>query len=394
MKVAMVCTLYPPYVLGGAEKSTALLAKAIKDRGVEVFVVTTGQYDSVDVVDGITVYRLKNRNIYWRYPQRDKPLAKKMLWHAIDIYNVGYKSALRDLLSRQKPDIVHTGNLCGLSSVVWGVAHALGIPVVHTLRDYYLLCPQQSMMHDTNPCEEQCVVCRGYSVLKKFMSRKVDAVVGISRFILDRHRGFGYFGDAKIACVIPNSVERGEACDAGKSKRAIGYIGRLSPEKGVELLADAFKQLGDNGYELLIAGTGNEKYVSYLKHKYEGGGIRFCGVCSPADFFSRISLLVVPSLWDEPFGRVVIEAYHSHIPVFMADNGGLSELAEEGISRLFATDSPGMLASLLAGYFGGEIVFDGSRFDVVVRKYSESKVADAYIGLYGKLLGKPGVGSM
>ena len=88
MKICIVCTLYPPYILGGAEISTALLAQGLVRSGHEVTVITTGQTDSKEIIEGVMVYRLKNKNIYWRYPQRDKPLAKKMLWHFFDIYNI------------------------------------------------------------------------------------------------------------------------------------------------------------------------------------------------------------------------------------------------------------------------------------------------------------------
>ena len=386
MKICIVCTLYPPYILGGAEISTALLAQGLVRSGHEVTVITTGQTDNKEIIEGVTVYRLKNKNIYWRYPQRDKPLAKKMLWHFFDIYNVGYQKSLQSLLSMLKPDIIHTGNLCGLSCGVWDVAKKQHIPIVHTLRDYYLLCPQQTMIKGSQSCQSQCLVCKSYSVIKKIMSQKVDAVVGISHFILNHHLKFGYFKNATSACVIPNSIKPHNMPQHTLDTKDIGYIGRLSPEKGIELMIEAFINSNKGTNKLRIAGTGNKKYVNFLQKKYKNGNIVFCGKCNPTDFFQTIGLLIVPSLWNEPFGRVVIEAYSAHIPVLMASNGGLAELAEQGISEIFSTDSTIQLTNLLDKYFNGTLQFDYTRFQQVITQYSENNVTKSYIELYKKVI--------
>lgn len=388
MRINIICTLYPPHVLGGAEISTSLLAQGLARSGHEVTVITTGKTDSKEIIEGVTVYRLKIKNIYWRYPQREKPLVKKMLWHLLDIYNVGYKKRLHDLLLMIKPDIVHTGNLCGLSCIVWNIAKKQHIPIVHTLRDYYLLCPQQTMLKGTQSCQSQCLVCKSYSVIKKAMSQKVDAVVGISNFILNQHLKFGYFKKASISCVIPNSVEQHDTLQHVSGIKDIGYIGRLSPEKGVEMMIEAFISSNKGQNKLRIAGTGNSKYTDFLKKKYKDDNIIFCGQCKTSEFFQTIGLLIVPSLWNEPFGRVVIEAYSFQVPVLMAGNGGLVELAEKGISKMFSTESATSLTNLLNEYFCGALHVDYTHFKQVMTQYSENSVTKAYIELYNKILNR------
>lgn len=387
MRIVIVCTLYPPYILGGAEKSTALLAEGLLKQGHDVFVITTGQEDDQVKINGINVYRLKNRNIYWRYPQRDKPLLKKAIWHLLDIYNVFYQKSLKRIFTSIHPDIVHTGNLCGLSCCVWKVAKSMDIPIVHTLRDYYLLCPQQTMLKGTKSCDTQCFVCKEYSLVKKAMSEKVDAVVGISKFILSLHKKYGYFKNAKYDCVIPNSVKQEKIGEYVHKSRDVGYIGRLSPEKGIEFMIDAFRKSNNkNNIKLRIAGMGNKKYEDYLKQKYNDENIIFLGQCNQSDFFNTISLLVVPSLWNEPFGRVVIEAYSHHVPVFMSNNGGLKELAEQGLSRSFSTDSFDDLTILFNKYFQEEALFNYDLFDNAVLKYNQHKVTEDYINLYSSII--------
>ena len=385
MKITIVCTLYPPYVLGGAEISTFLLAKGLVKSGHEVSVITISDKDEIEQCEGITVYRVKSRNIYWRYPQREKPLVEKILWHLIDIYNLGYRSKIHQLISDISPHIIHTGNLCGLSCIIWHIAKKFQIPIVHTLRDYYLLCPQQSMIKEARSCDRQCLVCYSYSLAKKMLSQHVDAVVGISNFILNRHLQFSDFKNASYRCVIPNSIVKLPIIQKSKQFR-IGYIGRLSPEKGIELMVEAFMKSNHQGYQLVIAGEGNKQYVARLKDKFQLESVHFIGKSNPLDFFNLIDLLIVPSLWDEPFGRVVIESYVFHIPVLIADNGGLSELHKLGVSKLFSTESFEPLQKLLNEYFSGDLTFDESIFDVIINRYTEEKIVSAYNELYQKLL--------
>lgn len=381
MRIAIVCTLYPPYILGGAEISTSLLAKGLARAGHEVYVITTGEQDKKEFCNGVTIYQLKNRNIYWRYPQREKPLLKKTLWYLVDIYNVFYRSKLLSLFSLIKPEIIHTGNLCGLSCIVWQLAKKFQVPIVHTLRDYYLLCPRQNMMKENKSCDKQCFVCSSYSIVKKRMSKHVDAVVGISHFILDCHVQSNYFPNAVQKKVIPNSIIKVQITNKIKNYK-IGYIGRLSSEKGIELMINAFNESNHSRYHLIIAGDGNKQYVNQLVNQYQSNYIHFIGKCKPCDFFNQIDLLIVPSLWNEPFGRVVIESYSYHVPVLIADNGGLSELYRLGVSERFSTNSTDSLSSLLNRYFDGKLSFDEDVFEAIVKDYTEEKIVSAYVNLY------------
>lgn len=385
MKIAIICTLYPPYVLGGAEISISLLAKGLVAKGNEVIVITTGDSYKEEVIDGVYVYRVKNRNIYWRYPQREKSILRKSLWHLIDIYNPLYHADIKRIISNFKPDVINTSNLCGLSTMVWDIAYKKNIPIVHTLRDYYLLCPQQTMIKGTQSCEKQCLICRSYSAVKKKMSQKVDALVGISDFIREKHIRFGYFKNAKIVKTIPNSVDSLQL-DSKESTYCIGYIGRLSPEKGIELMIDAFMESKlSKQYKILIAGTGNKSYVDSLMTKYALPQVVFVGKQKQTDFFKQIDLLVVPSLWDEPFGRVVIEAYALHCPVFMSNNGGLKELQVDGISWCFNTYDNKDLVSLFDGFNNNKLVVDKSLFDKEIEKYSNAKVIESYLDVFKKV---------
>jgi glycosyltransferase involved in cell wall biosynthesis len=202
-------------------------------------------------------------------------------------------------------------------------------------------------------CERQCMVCKVYSAPKKFATRHVKAVVGISDYLLQAHLTHGYFRESKIRRVIHNSY----ACDGLQAPREVssgqlrvGYLGRLFETKGIELLIDAVQRNSERGVQLVIAGSGEDTYEAQLRERCTTSSSRvtFLGDVPPKTLFEQIDALVVPSLWHEPFGRVAIEANAWGLPVLASRRGGLPEIVEHGSTGfLFEPDQAGELARLL-----------------------------------------------
>src|SRR5580692_5674595 len=113
MKVLVVNTLYPPYVVGGAEKSVNLLCEALARTGIEVVVVSLypGQASLVETINGVKVYRLQLDNVYWAFDQKDHSPLLKMQWHLRDIWNNCARARLSVIFDNERPDVVHTNNL-------------------------------------------------------------------------------------------------------------------------------------------------------------------------------------------------------------------------------------------------------------------------------------------
>lgn len=333
MKILIFNTLYYPNQLGGAEKSVQLLAEGFLKKGKEPVVVCTANRDYIDYVNGVKVYYVKTNNLYWTYNAKEEKKFKKPLWHLIDAYNP-FSKKINDILDSEKPDIVHTNNLAGFSVSVWKLAKDRNIKIIHTLRDYYLLCPKSTMFNEklNANCEKQCLACKLYSIPKKEMSRYVDVVVGISKFILKKHLEYDYFKNAKKE-VIYNSVEVPKNFikkEKSTKETILGYVGSLSPSKGVEFLLENFNNINLPNVKLYIYGKGTTKaYEAQLKKKYTSDKIIFQGFQKPEEIYTKIDILIVPSLWNEPFGRIVPEANSYGIPVLVSNNGGLPELVED-----------------------------------------------------------------
>lgn len=335
MKVLIVNSLYWPHIVGGAERSVQLLAEELVCQGHFVVVMATSPERGLQTeeINGVCVYRVGLRNLYWPHSQERPFPPRKYLWHAVDAWNPLMSRAISRLLETERPDIVHTNNLAGFSPLVWRSVKEKGVPLVHTIRDYYLMCPRSTMFKKDQNCAVQCGVCKLFSAPKKALSECVDAVVGISRFVLDRHLEIDIFSRASTSRVIhnPHQPLDGPYPIASPLRDTVrfGFLGRLSKAKGIEALLEAVIRLPDHGWSLDIAGSGEPDYVGSLRGRYRREQIRFLGYTSPCEFFPEIDVLVMPSLWQEPLGRTIIEAYSFGKPVIGSATGGIPEIIEQ-----------------------------------------------------------------
>jgi glycosyltransferase involved in cell wall biosynthesis len=333
MKVLIFNTFYYPIAEGGTEKSVQELAEALTCKGLEVVIVTTSNRDYVDFVNKVKVYYVKVPNLYWSYESKKFSKARRLFWHVIDQYNFFLREKIEKVISDEQPDIVHTNNLLGFSVAIWDVAKARNLPLVHTLHDYYLLCWRSSMFKGNDNCLQQCFDCRVLSHMRKKLSAKVEAVIGVSDFVLRRHLDAGYFPKAAIRICIYNSISEkivSNKRDYDKQKIRFGFVGALSPAKGVELICRLFtEQLV--GQELYIFGTSLEKkYEARLRREFESSCVVFKGFKPQDEIYVNLDVLLVPSLWHEPFGKIIIEANSFGIPVIAANVGGISEIVVDG----------------------------------------------------------------
>ncbi|MHC0448119.1 glycosyltransferase family 4 protein [Flavobacterium sp. 3-218] len=334
MKVLIFNTLYYPNNIGGAEKSVQSLAENLLNSGIQVTVVSsTSKKDYINYVNGVKVCYINNENIYWGFDQKNESALKKVIWHTLDIYNFRLEKKIIKILETEKPEIIHTNNLSSFSVIVWSIAKRRGIRTIHTLRDYYLACPSAVMYKNGNNCLNQCFSCKFFSLVKKKLSVSVNSVVGISNYILQKHLELGYFKNVDNKAVIGNDVsvprvnKKKLFC---KTKIVFGFIGQLNESKGIIQLLKTFKNFESfNNWKLLIAGKGNVDFTNSIKEEFGSDRIDFVGVVDSEMFYNEIDVLIVPSLWQEPFGRVVIEGIQNAKYVLASKRGGISELLIE-----------------------------------------------------------------
>lgn len=250
------------------------------------------------------------------------------------------------------------------------------------------------MYRQGHNCERQCASCRLFSTPKRIWSRHVDAVVGISRFILDRHIDRNWFPRAKSTVIFNSFVPPDVVPDpsAGGAIR-FGFLGRLDHRKGIEVLLNAFCQPGISDCStLLVAGAGEPGYVGSLRERATGLPVTFAGRMSQDEFFSRIDVLVVPSTIHEALGRVILEAYAYGRLVIASRRGGIPEIVDENHTGfLFDPDQPDELETLLKKVIENRsLIWNMS--GACISKFSEfrpEQVLSQYLNVYGQAVGLP-----
>jgi glycosyltransferase involved in cell wall biosynthesis len=160
-------------------------------------------------------------------------------------------------------------------------------------------------------------------------------------------------------------------------------LGRVLPEKGVELLLEQLLANRSLDWTLAIGGTGDQDFVESIKTKYADPRVNFLGRVDPSDFLSSIDMLVVPSVWNEPFGLVVLEAYSHGVPVVGSNMGGIPEIIEPRSNLLFDVARPETLIDKI--HEARALLDDPSAHDRLrqhARKFSLDAMIHSYVELY------------
>lgn len=395
MRIAIVNSHYYPDEHGGAERSLRFLAEAAVARGHECTVFTTGEVRESAEINGVGVERFSLR----RRPASSAAARAKIIWHLRDTYSSAGAVQMSNAIRAFNPSVAHTNNLSGISVALWGCLKRSGIPIAHTLRDYYLMCPNTAQFRDGHSCANRCAPCRFMGAPRLAATRHVKTVIGNSRFVLDTHLRLGAFAEANHEVIYngyeaPVCVEPRPAVPDSRPL-TVGFIGRLAPTKGVEMLIDAFAGVAPavtRPLRLRIAGTGDAEYVGQLRDQACGLNVEFVGKVSPAAFYESVDVTVVPSLWHEPLARVIFESFAHGVPVIASSRGGSPELVvPERTGWLFDPGEPKALEQAIADAACKLPHAAGSSLSATclaeAQRFLPGRVVDSHLTAFERLLG-------
>lgn len=279
---------------------------------------------------------------------------------------------VRKLLAAEKADVMHVQNFFPLvSPSVYYASRAMGVPVVQTLRNYRLLCPNSLFFRDGHVCED-CMgkvlpwpgIVHGCYRNSKVASATVSGMITVHRMVntwekmVDVYVTLTEFARQKFIegglpaeklVVKPNSVHPDPGLGQQKGDYAL-FVGRLTPEKGISTLLRAWEQVGQNR-RLLIVGEGPlQDNVQEIAERVTG--IEYVGRQALEQVYTLIGaaqMLIFPSEWYETFGRVAIEAFAKGTPVIAARIGAIAEIVDNGrTGLLFEPGNVGHLSEQLA----------------------------------------------
>lgn len=355
MRVLITSSIYPtpgaPNVVGGAEIFVKRFAESLASEGnqVEVIRAASRPNQQVESHNGVDVYSSPVHNIYPPFtPQRNAAL--RGIWHTIEDWE--WKARLvRERILSFKPDVLHSNNLSGLTTAVWKASAKLDVPVVHTLHDYYLTCPRCSRFANGHACVNTCKSCQLLTLNRRSATRNLKGVVAVSQRILDIHKASGLFDDTKIIKVIRHASAIGPVPplkNVSNGPLRLGFIGRLTEEKGIYNLAQAVAKLPPGKARLVIAGSASTEVQERLRALAPEARIDFLGFVAPEEFYQQIDIIVIPPIWEEPGPIVVADAQAAGRPFLGTRFGGIPEAVAKGaVGWLTAPDPDSLAESIL-----------------------------------------------
>lgn len=273
----------------------------------------------------------------------------KLMLVANTFWASGVAAAFATELERFQPDVIHVHNTFPMiSPAIYWVAAKYHIPVVQTLHNFRLLCPQAMFLREGKVCEAcmgaipwrgvvhgcyrnskvQSAVLAGMVSLHRLLGtwqHKVTRYIALNEFCRQKFINGGL--PAARVVIKANFVDFPRP--AVTQRADFLFVGRLSAEKGVDVLAQAARQ---TQVQIYVAGTGPEQ-----RQLEQISNVQLLGALSTDDVRRKMSdslALVLPSVWYENFPRTLVEAFGCGLPVIASRLGALAELVEDGVTGL------------------------------------------------------------
>jgi glycosyltransferase involved in cell wall biosynthesis len=272
------------------------------------------------------------------------------------------------LLDDFQPDIIHAhGIYHHLTNAILKPARDRGVPIVYTLHDYKLICPAYHFYTESAGVCEKCRGghqwraltgrCTGGSLAKDALyaldglvqwhggspRNAINRFVGPCRFIVEKFAEHGFpvdrlrfvpnfFESADDAPVAPGEVQTLRDVHG----RFVLFFGRLSQEKGVDVLIDA---ASDVGAALVIVGDGPKRSELEARASARGVACTFTGHLKGARLWGYVeaaTAVALPSVWYEIAPKSILEAQARAKPTIVSAIGGLPEMVEDGVTGFLA----------------------------------------------------------
>jgi glycosyltransferase involved in cell wall biosynthesis len=269
-----------------------------------------------------------------------------------------------DALCEQfQPDIIHVHNTFPLiSPSLYWAATRNGVPVVQTLHNFRLLCPQAIFLRDGKVCED-CIGKVPWRAVTRKCYRSSATQSAVIAGMLTAHRALGTYRDRVTRYIALNRFARDKYIEGGlpaarfrikpnfvvsevqpgwHGRRGGLYVGRLSSEKGLDVLARATEAAPQIPVEVI----GNGPLEDLARQAF---GARWLGYLSLDDIMARMGraqFLVLPSICYENSPRTIVEAFACGLPVIASRLGALADIVQDGVTGLLF--QPGDGADLAA----------------------------------------------
>lgn len=365
----------------------------------------------------------------------EHPRGLREKWRAFCrmIYSMEAKKKFAALVREVRPDVVHINNIYHhISPSILDVCRRENIPVIHTVHDYKLICPNYKLLC-SGQLEHYCKGgryfrealhrCTRGSLLASLATaiemtihhrvfhiyeRSVSAWIAPSRAVKDVlveyglpaerihviHHGVTSDARSGVSSFAPKNGAKRTPASGHNMYLTVLYLGRLASEKGVDIIIRVMK---DVPAHLMIVGTGEKKdrLTALVQTLGLQDRVTFKGFVASSErdeILASADLVVVPSVWQEVFGYVVLEAWAHGVPVLASRIGALPELFETmGDECLFTPGDAEELSQKIR-----EIISDAEKRtmlgrrgrEIVDRSFGREEMANSTVALYQFILKK------
>jgi glycosyltransferase involved in cell wall biosynthesis len=395
MRILHISSLYYPDQVGGAEVMAEVLAENQAASGHAVAVACASRQEEAPAErNGVTIYRTGHGTPYFILDREHRSRIERMHYRVKAKTNAHAVQKFSDVIRDYQPDVVNTHSLSELPPQIWSMVKRHQTRLVHTLHDYKSICSKGSMFVDGRACDKQHLRCKLLSYPHQRNQSAVDAVTGVGSEILQRHLDANLFQHIpqSLRRVIWNPVDpparpRSRHYESGRDV-VFGFLGRIEPSKGADVLLEACRALPPSGWRLLVTGRPSDGIESY-ETLAQGLPVEFTGFMERDAFFDRIDCLIVPAVWPEAFGRTVAEGYMRGVPVIGSAIAGIAE--QIGASQPDWLSPPGDATALARRMLSvlekpDHLLRKPAVADAVAARVAPAKVTEAYLDLYRAVL--------
>jgi glycosyltransferase involved in cell wall biosynthesis len=259
-------------------------------------------------------------------------------------------------------------------------------------------------------------VCSVHNEIRSAASiRACDKVLAVSNYIRDFLVGKRGLSRSKVdvlniaidtnLCKRKRKIEKAKEALQLADRNIVLFVGRKCPEKGLQILVDALPKIVDSNPKTLVIlvgpdhkfGVNSEGYTEFLKNRAKKLGVEknaffvsFVSQNTLELFYEAADLLVLPSIWQEPFGKVILEAMSYETPVIASAVGGVPEIVVNETNGLLVRpgDSGALARSvnhlLKNPEFARTLGAEGKK--TVLKKYTFDQVVKRCCEIYDKIV--------
>ena len=339
MRIAIYNDWWSPDLVGGAEKTASEMAQHLRnsfgESNIAVYTLSNSNVTIREIHENLSVTRLGSRTFRSRY-------SIGFLIKIFEKLRVLLGRATRNLLISEmlsfKPDVILLHNVDRVGVNFASHFRKIStIPIIRIQHDLGDTCVNRTRFNKISKknCVNTCTTCKIKESHFRRQSENYDVMISVSKFIDSTFRKlkfnprisiYGYPNHKKI------EFNSSYFYFDNISTLRLGFVGRVVPEKGIEVVLNSMfllKSLYNVNSSLTVCGLGSSRYLKSLRKLATNLKVELIllgYIESPFDTLAgKIDAVVIPSIWQEPLGRIPMESLSRGLPCFVSGIGGLVE---------------------------------------------------------------------